>query len=421
MIIKPSRAQGVDCRFTAPPSKSYTHRAMIIAALANGMSILHNPLVAEDTNLTRYALESLGARIHGEPDLIRITGSGGHFTCDQEKNLDLDNSGTSLRLLTSLALLCDYPVTLTGSRRMQERPIGPLADALKALGGTVEFLQKDGYPPVRVYGTLKGGKTRVDGTLSSQYISSLLIASPYAQQQVELVLPAPPVSRSYLDVTITIMRAFGARVFMDDHTWFQVSNRQRYQARSYDIEGDYSSASYFFAIAAICGGRVSVENLNPDSVQGDRQFLKLLQSMGCTVTQGHDTMSVERTGELKGIDCTMSSLPDTVQTLCMVAAMASAPTTIRGIGHLKFKESDRIMGTAERLNQLGGDVHVDKDSITVHPVPLHGGNIDPADDHRTAMSFAVLGLGIGGITIEHAECVNKSFPGFWDALAGAGL
>jgi 3-phosphoshikimate 1-carboxyvinyltransferase len=217
------------------------------------------------------------------------------------------------------------------------------------------------------------------------------------------------------------MRAFGATVMMDDHMSFWVSNRHHYQAGSYDIEGDFSSASYFFAIAAICGGRVAVENLNPHSVQGDRQFLEILRSMGCTVREGPDSITVERTGDLQGIDCDMSSLPDTVQTLCMVAAVASTPTTIRGISHLKYKESDRITSTAEKLNQLGGDVRVGPDSIMVYPRSLHGGTIDPADDHRTAMSFAVLGLGIGGITIEHAECVAKSFPGFWDALAGAGL
>jgi len=416
-----SRAHGIESRFPAPPSKSYTHRAMIIAALANGMSILHNPLMADDTFHTRKALESLGVRMYDGQDLIRVRGVDGQFTCGHEKILDLGNSGTSFRLFTTLALLCDQPLVLTGSSRMQERPIGPLADALNTLGGTVEYLQKTGYPPIRVRGSLHGGKTTIDGTVSSQFVSSVLIASPYAQQPVEIGIPAPPVSRSYIDVTVAVMQAFGARVMMDDHLWFRVSNRNRYQARSYDIEGDFSSASYFFAIAAVCGGRVVVENLNPRSVQGDRGFLAILRGMGCTVHEGADTITVERTGDLQGIDCDMSSFPDTVQTLCMVAAVASTPTTIRGISHLKYKESDRIMSTAERLNQLGGDVKVGPDSIMVFPRSLHGGTIDPADDHRTAMSFAVLGLGIGGITIEHAECVTKSFPGFWDALAGAGL
>ena len=420
MIVTPSRLQGVDYRFTAPPSKSFTHRAMIIAALANGMSILHNPLVAEDTVLTARALEALGTRIHYEPGRVRIAGSGGHFSCGGKKTLDLQNSGTSLRLLTSLALLCDQPIVLTGSARMQERPIGPLADALRSLGGTVEFLQNEGYPPLRVQGTLKGGTAAVDGTMSSQFISSLLIVAPYAEQPVELVLPNPVVSRSYLDVTVHVMKAFGAQVIEQDHVGFSVSNRQRYQARTYEIEGDYSSASYFFAIAAICGGRVTVENLRPGSVQGDRRFPELLREMGCTVQEGYDSITVERAGTLSGIECDMSSSPDTVQTLCMVAAMAGTPTTITGISHLKFKESDRITGTAGLLKSLGGDVKVQSDTITINPSPLHGGTIDPADDHRTAMSFAVLGMGIGGITIEHAECVNKSFPGFWDALAGAG-
>ena len=420
MIVTPSRVQGVDYRFTAPPSKSFTHRAMIIAACANGMSILNNPLIAEDTELTAKALEALGTRIHREPGRIRIAGSNGHFSCGGEKTLDLQNSGTSLRLLTSLALLCDQPVVLTGSARMQERPIGPLADAIRSLGGTVEFLQETGFPPVRVSGTLKGGTAAVDGSVSSQFISSLLIVAPYAQEAVELVLPNPPVSQSYLDVTVHIMKAFGAQVIGQAHSGFSVSNRKKYQARTYEIEGDYSSASYFFAIAAICGGRVTVENLRPGSVQGDRRFPELLREMGCTVQEGPGSITVERTGTLSGIECDMSSSPDTVQTLCMVAAMADTPTTITGISHLKFKESDRITSTASHLQALGADVQEREDTITINPAPLHGGTIDPQDDHRTAMSFAVLGLGIGGITIEHAECVNKSFPAFWDALNGAG-
>ncbi len=419
--MTPSRVQGVDVKFYAPPSKSFTHRAMVIAACANGMSILRNPLVAEDTDLTAGALEALGARVHRGPGLIRIAGSDGHFTTGDQKNLDLQNSGTSLRLLASLALLCDQPVVLTGSPRMQERPIGPLADAISSLGGTVEFPGRPGYPPIRVKGPLRGGTATIDGSISSQFISSLLIVAPYAEEPVELVLPVPPVSGSYLDLTVHIMKAFGARVIAQDHTGFSVSNRKRYQARTYEIEGDYSSASYFFAIAAICGGRVTVENLNPCSVQGDRRFPELLRRMGCSVKEGAESITVERTGPLSGIECDMSSSPDTVQTLCMVAAMADTPTTVTGISHLKYKESDRITGTAGLLNSLGGDVRANTDKITINPSPLHGGVIDPAGDHRTAMSFAVLGLGIGGITIEHAECTNKSFPGFWDALKGAGL
>jgi 3-phosphoshikimate 1-carboxyvinyltransferase len=214
------------------------------------------------------------------------------------------------------------------------------------------------------------------------------------------------------------MQAFGAGVTREGYTRFSVDNTRRYTGRTYTVEGDYSSSSYFFAIAAICGGRMTVKNLVPGSVQGDRRFPDILATMGCTVTYSDNAVTVERNGELHGITVDMSASPDTVQTLCMVAAMATTPTTISGISHLKFKESNRIASTAERLIALGGDVQVGDDWITIHPSPLHGGIIDPDNDHRTAMSFAVLGLGIRGITIKNAECVNKSFPGFWDTIRG---
>ena len=418
MIVTPEKISGVDLTFTAPPSKSYTHRALIAGALANGKTTLFRPLEAEDTRLTASALRSLGVVLEDQPGRIIITGGKGTLNNRRPTTLDLDNSGTSLRLLTTLALLCQYPVTLTGSARMQERPIGPLAGALPALGGMVEFLQKDGYPPLRVSGKLLGGSVVIDGSMSSQFISSILMAAPYAHKEVEVIIPAPPASASYLDITISVMEAFGAKVTRTGYERFVVSNADHYQAQRYTVEGDYSSASYFFALAAICGGKVTVKNLAPTSVQGDRRFLDAIQAMGCMVTYGTKSVTVENTGELQGITFDMSTSPDTVQTLCMVAAMASTPTTITGISHLKFKESDRISSIAERLRLLGGDVQVSDDSITIHPSLLHGGSIDPANDHRTAMSFAALGYGIGGVTIQHAECVNKSFPGFWEQLSG---
>jgi 3-phosphoshikimate 1-carboxyvinyltransferase len=416
MIVTLSRLGSVDRVLTAPPSKSYTHRALIAGALGSGSTTVCHPLYAEDTRLTINALRKLGVPVSITPEEIIVTGQSGRIPNTGETILDLDNSGTSLRLLTSLALLCKYPVILTGSRRMQERPIGPLAAAVLSLGGSVTFLKNEGFPPLKVSGHFEGGRVTIDGTISSQFISSLLMVAPFANQEVELTIPSLPSSRSYLDITLDVMRAFGAEVVRDGYTRFVVSNRAPYQGRSYPVEGDYSSASYFLAIAAICRGRITVKNLRPDSVQGDRRFPDALKAMGCTVTYGEDCVTVERTGELHGIMIDMSASPDTVQTLCMVAAMATTPTTITGIRHLKFKESDRITGTAERLRALGGDVTVDDNQITIRPSPLHGACIDPDNDHRTAMSFGVLGLGIGGITIEHAECVNKSFPGFWDII-----
>ncbi len=409
---------GVDLAFDAPPSKSFTHRALIAGALAEGKTTLVRPLEAEDTALTAKALRQLGVPIEEQQGRLIVTGTGGAFLNREGTTLDLNNSGTSLRLLTTLALLCRHPVVLTGSPRMQERPIGPLADALPAIGGKVRFLSKPGYPPLEVGGHLAGGAVSIDGSVSSQFISSILMAAPWAEHETEVTIPAPPKSASYLDITTDVMEAFGAKVVRDGYAKFRVSNTDRYKGRRYTIEGDYSSASYFLAIAAVCGGRVTVKKLAPDSVQGDRRFPEALAEMGCRVTYGKDSVTVERSGELRGITFDMSTSPDTVQTLCMVAAMARTPTTITGISHLKFKESDRINGTADRLRSLGGDVSVNDDAITIRPAPLHGGTIDPADDHRTAMSFAVLGLATGGMTITGAECVNKSFPDFWDALKG---
>lgn len=419
MMVTPPRTGLVDRVFTAPPSKSYTHRALIAGSLGSGTTTICRPLYAEDTRLTINALRKLGVPVSITPEEIRIAGCSGRIPNTGDTVLDLGNSGTSLRLLTALALLCRYPVILTGSRRMQERPIAPLARALLSLGGSVTFLKNEGFPPLEVKGRLRGGPVTVDGTISSQFISSILMVAPYAEQEVGLTIPSPPSSESYLDITLDVMRAFGADVTREGYARFAVSNRAQYRGTIYDVEGDYSSASYFFAIAAICGGRVTVKNLNPGSVQGDRRFPDALRAMGCTVTWEKDGVTVERTGDLHGITIDMSASPDTVQTLCAVAAVATTPTTITGIRHLKFKESDRITGTAERLRALGGDVEVDEDRITIRPSPLHGTVIDPENDHRTAMSFGVLGLGIGGITITHAECVNKSFPGFWEILAGA--
>jgi 3-phosphoshikimate 1-carboxyvinyltransferase len=416
MNVTVPKTGSVDLEVTAPPSKSFTHRALIAGALAEGETTIRNPLEADDTRLTAGALRALRVKVDERPGEIIVSGCNGDIPNDRTTTLDLGNSGTSLRMMASLALLCRHPVIVTGSRRMQERPIGPLAKALPSLGGTVDYLNVAGYPPLRVSGRLVGGSVVIDGSISSQFISSILMAAPYARREVEVIIPTHSASASYLDITVDVMEAFGAIVRRNGYERFRVSTTEHYRGREYAIEGDYSSASYFFAIAAICGGRVTVGNLVPESVQGDRRFLDALGAMGCRVTFSGTSATVERTGDLHGITFDMSPSPDTVQTLCMVAASGTSPTTITGISHLKFKESDRIKGTAERLRALGGDVTVGDDRITIRPAPLHGGTIDPENDHRTAMSFAVLGLATGGMTITDAECVNKSFPAFWDML-----
>ncbi|WP_214020288.1 3-phosphoshikimate 1-carboxyvinyltransferase [Methanoculleus sp.] len=421
MIVRVSRIGPVDATFPAPPSKSYTHRALIAGALAGGESRIAGPLRAADTELTVRGLESLGVAIGWLPEEIAVAGCGGTFPTPGEVTIDCGNSGTTLRLLTSAALLARHPVVLTGSTRMLERPVGPLAGALRALGGDVAFTGRAGFPPIRVSGRLRGGRTQIDGSISSQFVSSILMAAPYADEDVELTLPATPASRSYLDVTADVMLRFGARLERRGYDWFRVESGVPYRGRGYRVEGDYSSASYLFAVAAVCGGRVTVTGLNPESVQGDRRFLDALEAMGCRVTARGDAVMVERTGDLRGIEIDMSSSPDTVQTLAAVAATAGSPTTIAGIAHLQYKESDRVGVTSDTLRRMGAGVEVTEDSLTITPAPLHGVAVDPHDDHRTAMAFAVLGLAVGGMAILEPGCVEKSFPGFWEALYREGL
>jgi 3-phosphoshikimate 1-carboxyvinyltransferase len=421
MEIRLNRAENIDIRVTTPPSKSYTHRALIAAGLAEGESIISRPLSSTDTLVTSTGLWRMGVGLEWEEDRVTVIGSGGKLECGQFPELDMGDSGTSFRLLTSVALLCGSPMLLTGSRRMKERPVGALVNALNQLGGRIRYLEKTGYPPIMVDGNLSGGVVSVDSKVSSQFASSILLAAPCADAAVELRILPGVVSQSYLDITADVMGQFGAILSRDGYQRFRVEPG-RYQARSYRVEGDYSSASYFFALAAVCGGKVEVDNLSPRSVQGDRYFLDALAGMGCTVSWSGDRVTLESDRELSGIEIDMSAAPDTVQTLCMVAAFAKTPSRISGIAHLKYKESDRISAILKILRSLGGDVTLERDGvIVIRPAPLHGGIIDPANDHRTAMSGAVFGLGIGGVTITGAECVSKSFPGFWEILSKAGL
>ncbi len=410
----------VELALSTPPSKSLTHRALVAAALADGPSILYDPLLADDTRLTIDGLRQLGATIEVGDRVVGIEGAGGPLGGGDGATLDCGNSGTTLRLLASVAALGDGRVTLTGSARMRERPIGPLGTALEALGATVRYPGADDLPPIEVAGPLRGGEVAVDGTVSSQFASSLLLAAPLMPDGLVLRFASPPVSRSYLDLTAGVMAAFGTTVERRGYERFAVGSGA-YTGTAYGVEGDWSSASYLFALAAALGGTVTVRNLDPASAQGDRRFVGALAAMGCRVSSGPDGVTVERDGPLRGIACEMSSAPDTVQTLACVAALAEGPTRITGIGHLRHKESDRLAVTADRLRALGAGAEVEEDALVVRPAPLHGGSIDPAGDHRTAMAFAVLGLAVGGVAIEDPGCVAKSWPGFWSALRGAGL
>ena len=422
MEINPGKCGRISVNVKAPPSKSYTHRALIIAALADGESKIIGQLDADDTRMTARALMHLGTRLEWSQENIVVHGKCGSFSAPSIP-IDIADSGTSMRLLTAASLFADGPVILTGSNRMQERPIGPLVDTLNKTGARIEYLKSSGYPPIRIEGTLNGGDIEINAGLSSQFISSILIAAPYAISNTKIMLSGDPVSLPYIRMTIEIMKAFGSEVEILEDPAFGISlsikAKKPYFGRIFEIEGDYSSASYWFALAAICGGKATVTGLNPDSVQGDRRMLEILQSMGCVCTYGKESVTVICSGQPEGIDINMADCPDIVQTVCMIAAIAGSKSRICGINHLKHKESDRIAAVVRGLRELGGDVKTENDEIIISPTRLHGGVIDPENDHRTAMCFALLGCYTGGVTILNAGCVTKSYPDYWEELRKA--
>lgn len=400
----------------APPSKSFSHRALIAAALSGGWSRILGPLDSDDTRVTRTSLEALGVPVVRMGDDFHVQGLCGTFRCPKPPVLDIEESGTSLRLLMSVALLCPCPVTFTGGARIRERPVGDLGEALEQLGSRVIYEEIPGFPPVTVSGLPRGGRILVRGDVSSQFVSSLLMSAPVWEEETVVKVTGEPVSASYLDITLDVMKSFGVEVVREGYREFTILPGQQYIPQDYPVEGDYSSASYFFAAAAVTGGCVTVTNLNPVSVQGDRRFVMALEKMGCTVQYGTSQVTVQSDGVLRGLTIDMSSAPDSVPTLCAVAACAKTPSLIHGTRHLKFKESDRVQVMGDMIRSCGGDLSVEEDSIAIRPGPLHGCRIDPCNDHRIAMSAAVLGLQTGDMVIMNPGCVKKSYPRFFSDL-----
>lgn len=414
------RHRDVELSFQAPPSKSYTHRALFCAALADGISVIENPLVSDDIRVTCSALEQLGIPVKLKNGIVVVEGCGGIMSGPGDVEIDCSGSGTSLRFLATFALLYPGRVTLTGNPRMKERPVRELAEALENLGGEVSYTQSPGFPPVVISGGFAGGSVTIDASKSSQFISSVLISASYSDDPVDIIPEGYIASESYLNITVDVMKSFGVNVESLPDGGFHVPSG-KYVARKYRVEGDYSSASYLFAIAAVCGGIVTVDNLNPGSVQGDMVILDALSEMGCSVHKGPDFVTVSREGPLLGIDLDMSFSPDIVQTLAAVAVFADSPTTISGISHLRYKESDRIGAIGRMVEACGARFEYSDGKIRITPGELHGFVLDPEDDHRTAMSGAVIGLGTGDVGIRDPGCVQKSYPGFWEDLRRAGL
>jgi len=412
-LIEIQPASALRATVAAPPSKSYTNRAYIVAALAEGTVRLENPLFSDDTRYMREALLQFGVPVEEEAKAVVVQGQGGKLSLP-DREISIGNAGTTMRFLTTLATLAPGITRLTGDTRMQERPIEDLLTCLRQMHLKVESIKGNQCPPIEIHGgTPPGGVVSLAGDKSSQYLTSLLLSAPYFQNDTVINIEGELTSKSYVDITLDIMQTFGVSVLNEFYRKFTVPAGQRYRAQSYAVEGDASSASYFFAAAAVTGGEVSVTNLNPDSVQGDIHFPDALEQMGCEVKRSGEKITVFG-NPLRGITIHMNDMPDVVQTLAVVALFAKGKTTMTGISNLRIKETDRIAALANELTRLGASVEAGVDFIIIDPGTHQPAEIETYDDHRMAMSFAVAGLGIPGVKIKNPRCVDKSFPDFFE-------
>ena len=407
----------INTTVTVPGSKSYTNRALITAALASGESVITNALFSDDTRHMASSLNTLGIPTEEKRDSnsFIIQGKGGAIPARQA-NLFVGNAGTAMRFLTALLTLGHGVYEIDGIERMRQRPIEDLLDGLKQLGAEATSRQNNGCPPVMIQGKgLSGGTAVVKGDLSSQYFSALFMAAPYARNDVVLKVKGDLVSRRYVDMTIDLMRKFGVTVENNGYESFFIKSGQRYRPMRYEVEADASAASYFFAIAAITGGKVRVAGIGSDSLQGDVHFVDVLKAMGCKVTIGADWTEVEG-GALRGVDVDMGEMPDVVQTLAAVAVFAQGKTRVRNVKNMRIKETDRITAVVNELRRMGVSAVEFEDGLEIEPSPPQPANIETYDDHRMAMSFALVGLRAPGIVIKHPECVSKTFPDYFQRL-----
>lgn len=414
----------LDATVSVPGSKSYTNRALLMAALATGVSRLSSVSLSKDSEALIDALKTLGVAIHTpDPTTLIVEGCGGILR-PYVGTIDVGPAGTTMRFLATLcAGIPGADITLRGSERMHARPIRDLVDALRQAGARIDYLGNEGCPPLRIHSQtpLQGGAISIDGTTSSQFISSLLLNAPLFAQGLGISVRGTQISTSYLDMTMQSVADFGLTATHSSYQRFMVEPGQSYTGREYQVEGDASGASYLWGLAAVRGGTVTVENINPHSAQGDIKFPRLLAEMGCTVTHGARSITVSGSGRLRAIDADMTLMPDTAQTLAVIAACAEGSTTIRGLQTLRIKETDRIAALHDELLKVGISSDVGPDYIVVHGGTPHKARIATYEDHRMGMSFAILGAKVKGIEIEEPRVVDKSFPSFWETVSTMGI
>ncbi|MEH2041669.1 3-phosphoshikimate 1-carboxyvinyltransferase [Nostoc sp.] len=414
-IAIPALNRPVDATVEIPGSKSLTNRALLVAALAQGDSILENALFSEDSEYFAKCLEELSIPITLNPSLaqIQVAGRGGDIPAKQA-DLFVGLSGTTARFISALVALGNGEYRLDGVPRMRERPMGDMLTVLETGGATVNFEGNSGFMPYTVYSRqFAGGNFRVKANQTSQQLSALLMIAPYAQQDTIFEVEGTLVSQSYIKMTCRLMADFGVEVIQIGDNQFQIKAGQRYQARHYTVEPDASNASYFFAAAAVTGGRVRVKHLTKQSCQGDILWLNVLEQMGCQIKDGDDYTEVTGPKQLQGIDIDMNDISDLVQTLGAIAPFASSPITIRNVEHIRYKETDRIKAVVTELRRLGVEVEEFADRLKIQPGPITPAAIETYHDHRMAMAFAVTGLKVPGIVIKDPGCTAKTFPDYF--------
>ncbi len=403
-----------------PGSKSVSNRALLLAAMAKGKTRLTNLLDSDDVRHMLNALKALG--IHYQLSdchtICDIEGIDGPLKSNSALEIFLGNAGTAMRPLAAALCLSDGDIVLTGEPRMKERPIGHLVDALRQGGAKIDYLEQDNYPPLRLRGGFEGGDISVDGSVSSQFLTALLMTAPLAIKQTKITIKGDLVSKPYIDITLHMMRDFGVNVSHDNYQVFHIQGQQHYiSPEKYLVEGDASSASYFLAAAAIKGGAVRVTGIGKNSVQGDIRFADVLEMMGAKITWGSDFIECQR-GELNGIDMDMNHIPDAAMTIATTALFAKGETLIRNIYNWRVKETDRLNAMATELRKVGAEVEEGQDYIrVVPPKTLNHAEIATYDDHRMAMCFSLVALSDTPVTILDPKCTAKTFPDYFKQFA----
>ncbi len=398
-----------------PGSKSHTNRLLIIAALTEGSVCLERPLYSEDTLAMIESLKTLGLRIETNPDRIIVHGD---LRSIDTKHYELfaHDSGTTVRFL--LALLCLVPgtKTLKGNKRLSERPIHDLVEALRKLGAIIEYVHEKGQLPIKILSSqLSGSSVELKGDLSSQFCSALLLISPYFACGLTINPIGKEFSKPFIDMTLSCMKVGGVEALQLENGSYFISAHQSYKKKHYAIEGDFSSAGYFFAIAALTKSKITINHLNPSSSQADRNFLYILEKMGHRATYFKNSVRLEGK-ELIPLDIDMENCPDQVMTMAVLAAFAHGKTSISGVRSLRLKETERVAALKRELGKMGVRTEDSHDTLSIYGGSPHAAEIDTYGDHRIAMAFAVAGLHLPGIIIHHPEVVNKTFPTFWTCL-----